>query len=347
VFRASKPWREVVASGVVLHEQWLNVEGTPLALVHVVHTTEDGFKGELFAVDAATGVVWPGAISTEGCPALETVRAMSVLYRRGGVVLVRLSQSDAPKKPFASCVELKRESLKACTLRVPVRVDTEEIASGPDQAKLGSGWIAASAGRIDWPKAPNSGLRLTTALRECIGDDDPVLAPMDDRLAIAGANNVLLVSEGLSAACTPCAGDDGTWSLPGPPDSEALKKRSAAAALAWRAGRRDEALQVWRELYRGYWAGPRESGAAWSEMLEAFGVALAGLKEPAQARQVLGEAWLTAKAPSASLMTSMGDVFRELGDADAAIAAYQRVLAADATRAQREHAIAELAKLRR
>ncbi|MBK7860699.1 MAG: hypothetical protein IPJ65_19270 [Archangiaceae bacterium] len=346
-FHASKAWAGFVSQGVVLREQWLDVEGSAFALVHAVRTDDDGFRGELFAVEASSGAVWPGELQLEACPPLETVKSMRVLYRHGGGVQVRLAQSEWPKKPFGSCDELRRAALAGCTVRVPVKLDAEQLASGPDQAKLGSGWVAASAGRVDAPKSPSAGLKLTTALRECLGEDDtPLLAPLEDRLALAGSKSVLLVSEALTSTCAPCE-HDGTWALPGPPGSDEVKRRGAQAQAAWRAGRRDAALEQWRDLFRWYWAGPRERSVVWAETLEQFGAALGAMREPLQARQVLDECWLTSKAPTASLMSTMGDVFRELGDVDAAVAAYQRVLAADASRAQREHALAELARLRK
>lgn len=348
-FHASKPWVDFSSAGVVVHELWLPVDGTALTLVHAVRTSPavPSFEGELFAVESDTGAPWEGALSTDGCPGLQTLRSLTVLYRQGGVVVVRAGQGEPQRRPFATCGELYRSAeLGACTLRVPIKADAAAITSGPDQTKLGTTWLAAGPGRVDVARSPPAGLRLTSALRECIGDEVPRIAPVEDRLALAGARNMLLVSEALTSMCLPCD-ERATPAEPVVPTPEAVRKKHKAASAAWRAGRREDALLQWRLLYESWWSGARDPAPVWVDVLEGFGTALAALRQHDQARQVFEEGWAMTKTPPESLLVSMGDVYRELGDVDAAKAAYERALAGVPTREQRAHAANQLAKLRK
>jgi hypothetical protein len=349
-FHGSKRWVDFSSAGVIVRELWLPVEGTPLTLVHAVRTSPavPAFEGELFAVVSATGAPWEGALSTDACPPLETVRTMTVLYRQGGGVVVRIGQGDAARRPFETCADLYATAdLGACTVRVPIKEDAEEILSAPDQTKVGNAWLAAGRGRVDVPRSPQAGLKLTTALRECIGEDEtPRIAAVDDRLALAGSQRMLLVSEALTAVCLPCD-EEVKRVVPSPLAADVVAKKHRAASNAWRSGRREDALLQWRQLYETWWSGSRDPAPVWVDVLEKFGAALAAHKQHDQARQVFEEAWAMTKTPPESLLVSMGDVYRELGDVDAAKAAYERALAGAPSREQRVHAANQLAKLRK
>ena len=83
---------------------------------------------------------------------------MTVLYRHGGMVLVRLGAGPAARQPFKACLDVFRApDLAACVLRVPVKQGAAiDIDTGPDQAKLGSAWISATVGRVDVPSEPHA-----------------------------------------------------------------------------------------------------------------------------------------------------------------------------------------------
>ncbi len=348
-FHASKVWVDFASAGVVVREQWLAVDGTPLTLVHAVRTSPavPKLEGALFALDSKTGEEWAGSVETSACPSLETVRTMTVLYRQGGGVIVRLGQGEASRKPFAACGDLYRATdLAACVLHVPLKAETGDIASGPAQVHYGPSWISAAKGRVDVARSPHAGLKLTSALRECLGDEEPVLALLEDRLALAGPRHLLLVSPELTSVCAPCP----EAGLPVPEvklEGDELKKRVRSAQDAWRSGRREQALQQWGRLYEAYWAGDRAPDAQWVQVATDYGAALAAMKQWDQARQVLEECWGMSKFPSAELLMSMGDVYKELGDADAATRAFERVLEVAPTKPQRERAVAELSKLKK
>jgi hypothetical protein len=116
-FHATKSWVDFSSAGVVVRELWLPVEGTALTLVHAVRTSpaDPKLEGALFAVDTKTGDEWSGSVETDLCQPLYAMRTLTVLYRQGGVVVVRLGQGDAKRKPFATCGELYRAGdLGAC-----------------------------------------------------------------------------------------------------------------------------------------------------------------------------------------------------------------------------------------
>lgn len=345
-FHASKTWVDFASAGVVVREQWLAAEGTALTLVHAVRTSpaEPKLEGAVFAVDTQTGDEWSGTIESDACPPLHTVRSMTALYRQGGVVVVRLGQGAAVRKPFAACGDLYRAGdLAACTLRVPIKPEAITIASGPAQLQYGPGWISATKGRVDVARSPPSGMRLTSWLRECLGDELPVLALLEDRLALAGPRHMLLVSPELTAVCTSCP----EAGLPAPVTQLAgkeLEKRVRSAKDAWRSGRREQALSLWGALFEAWWVGDKVPTPAWLQAVTDYGVALKAAKQWDQARQVLEEGWTMSKFPSAELLLAMGDVYGELGEADAATRAYERVLEVAPTRPQRDRAVAELKK---
>ncbi|MBL8955473.1 MAG: tetratricopeptide repeat protein [Myxococcaceae bacterium] len=350
----------------MVREQWLAVEGTPFALVLAVRTSpavpkprasgaeagaerersEQKLAGALFALDAKTGEELGDAVETGACPPLETLRTLTVLYRQGGGVIVRLGQGEPPKKPFAACAELYRApDLAACTLRVPLKPESGGITSGPPQIQWGAGWLSAAKGRVDVARAPHAGLKLTSALRECLDDEVPVLALLEDRLALAGPRHLLLVSPELTSVCAPCP----EAGLPVPavrPSADELTKRARSAQDAWRSGRREQAVKQWGELFELWWVGDRVPSPQWLKVATDFGVALAAQKQPDQARMVLEEGWTMSKSPSVELLLAMGEVYRELGDGDAAMRAFERVLEVAPTRPQRERAAAGLAKLK-